>query len=127
MRCAAGSHCMIALAAVPLCACATAFITADAPKSVARHPLPPYELHEECLQLKRGDRVEFAFESTEPVDFNFHYHEGNTIVMPLVREKSRADAGLFAAQIAHDYCLMWEAGAAGALIDYRIRLKPAGS
>ena len=31
-----------------------------------------------------GDRIEFAFESTEPVDFNIHYHEGNAVVMPIV-------------------------------------------
>ncbi len=29
--------------------------------------------------------------------------------------------------IAHDYCLMWEAGPAGAMIDYRIRIKPRDS
>ena len=46
--------------------------------------------------------------------------------MPVVREKSRGDAGVFAPPLAHHYCLMWEAGAAGALIDYRMRLRPAG-
>ena len=79
------------------------------------------------MRLAPGDRAEFTFESTEPVDFNFHYHEGKTIVMPLVREKSRGDAGVFAPPVAHDYCLMWEAGPAGAVIDYRVRLKRAGS
>ena len=78
------------------------------------------------MRLERGDRAEFTFESTEPVDFNFHYHEGKTIVMPLVREKVRGDAGIFPAAVAQDYCLMWEAGAAGAMLDYRVRLKRAG-
>ena len=45
-------------------------------------------------------------------------------VMPLVREKSREDAGIYSVRIAEDYCLMWEAGAAGATIDYRIRVRP---
>ena len=40
--------------------------------------------------------------------------------MPIVREKTRADAGVFATPAAQDYCLMWEAGAAGALLDYRV-------
>jgi hypothetical protein len=115
------------LVALPLCACATALITADAPKTVRDHPIAPYEWHEECLHLDVGDRVEFAFESTEPVDFNVHYHEGKAVVMPIVREKTRADAGVFAPPAAQDYCLMWEAGAAGALIDYRVRLRPAGT
>ena len=119
--------CLTLLAAFPLCACTTALVTADAPKKVHGHPLPPYEWLEECLQLKPGDRVEFTFESTEPVDFNIHYHEGSAVVMPVVREKTRADAGIYAPSTAQGYCLMWEAGAAGAAIDYRIRLKPAGS
>ena len=120
-------HCLTLLAALPLCACTAARVTADAPKTVHGHLLPPYEWLEECLQLKPGDRVLFTFESTEPVDFNIHYHEGSAVVMPVVREKTRADAGIYAPSIAQGYCLMWEAGAAGAAIDYRIRLKPAGS
>ena len=114
------------LAALPLCACTTALITADSPKSVRAHPVAPYEWHEECLHVEAGDRVEFTFESTEPVDFNIHYHQGNAVLMPIVRDKTRGDAGVFAPPAAQDYCLMWEAGAAGALLDYRVRLRPAG-
>jgi hypothetical protein len=114
-------------AVLPLLACAAPMITAESPLTVRGHPLPAYALHEECLRLAPGDRVEYAFESTEPVDFNFHYHEGNTVVLPVVRDKSRADAGVFVPPVAQEYCLMWEAGAAGALIDYRIRLRPPGS
>ena len=80
-------------AAFSLCACVASPISADAPKTVRGHWLPPYGVHEECLRLEPGDRAEFAFESTEPVDFNFHYHDGQAVVMPLVREKSRGDAG----------------------------------
>jgi len=113
------------LAALPLCACATSVVTTDSPKSVRAHPIAPYDWHEECLRVEAGERIEFTFESTEPVDFNIHYHEGNAIVMPIVRDKTRADAGVFASPAAQDYCLMWEAGAASALLDYRVRLRPA--
>ena len=119
--------CAIIVAALALCACVATPISADAPKVVRGHPLQPYKWHEECLRLEPGDRAEFTFESTEPVDFNFHFHEGKTIVMPLVREKTRGDGGVFAPPFAQDYCMMWEAGAAGAVIDYRVRLKRAGS
>ena len=113
------------LAAFPLCACTTPLVTADTPKTVYAYVIAPYEWHEECMHLDIGDRVEFAFEATEPVDFNVHYHEGKTVVMPIVRDKTRADAGVFAPPLAQDYCLMWEAGAAGALLDYRVRLRSA--
>jgi hypothetical protein len=114
-------------AVLPLCACTTPLITADTPKSVHGWWIAPYEWLDECMHLAEGDRVEFAFESSEPVDFNVHYHEGKLVVMPLVHDKTRADAGVFAALQAEDYCLTWEAGGAGALLDYRIRLRPAGT
>ena len=113
------------LAVLPLCAC-TALSQGEAPIDVHGREIPPYEAHEECMRLQLGDRVEFVFESTAPVDFNFHYHEGNAVVMPLSREKVREDAGVFAVPFAQDYCLMWEAGAAGTVIDYRVRVKRAG-
>ena len=97
------------------------------PKVVRAFPLPSYQIHEECLALKPGDRVEFTFESTEPVDFNLHYNEGEAVVLPLSREKAREYAGVYAAALAHDYCLTWEAGAAGAMLDYRILYKPGES
>lgn len=115
----------VMLGAAQLSACAPAPI-ATAPKNIVAHPLAPYAMHEECVELKPGDRLDYTFESNEPVDFNIHYHEGNAVAMPIVREKSRGDAGVFAPPLAHHYCLMWEAGAASALIDYRIRLRPAG-
>ena len=99
----------------------------DTPKIVQGHAVASYQIHEECFFLRPGERVEYRFESTEPVDFNIHYHEGNAVVTPLVREKSREDAGMYSVRIAQDYCLMWEAGAAGATIDYRIRVRPAQS
>ncbi len=111
------------LAALALCGCTAPLITADAPKTVRAHPVQPYQIHEECFALRPGDRVEFGFKSSEPVTFNLYYRAGNAIVMPVVRESSREDAGIYAAQIAHDYCMMWEAGPAGAAIDYRIRVK----
>jgi hypothetical protein len=41
-----------------------------------------------------------------------------------VRERTRDDSGVFAPRIAQDYCLTWEAGPAGASLDYRFRLRP---
>jgi len=113
------------VAVVALGGCATGPTATDAPKVVRAYPLPSYQVHEECFKLDAGDRVEFGFESTEPVDFNIHHHEGQAVVMPISREKSREDAGIYVARLAQDYCLMWEAGAAGAVIDYRFLIKRA--
>ena len=59
------------------------------------------------------------------MQFNIHYHEGATVVLPLVRENVKSESAVFEARIAQDYCLMWEAGPAGTFLDYRVVLKRA--
>jgi hypothetical protein len=113
---------LVLVAAMLLSGCATQNLV-DAPKIVQGYAIASYQIHEECVSLRPGERLEYRFESAEPVDFNIHYHEGNAVVTPLVREKSREDAGMYSVRIAQDYCLRWEAGAAGAIIDYRIRVR----
>jgi len=107
--------------------CSTAPVDPDAPRVVHGKPLPPYELHEECMHLAVDDRVDYRFEATFPVKFNIHYHDGNAVLAPIVRDNTRGDSGVFVARIAHDYCLMWEAGPTGAFLDYRVWRRPAGA
>lgn len=112
----------IALGALGGCA---APLKPDEPKAVVALAIHPYETHEQCAHLAPDDRLEYAFEATEPVAFDIRYHEGSVVVAPIVRESTRGDAGVFVARITRDYCLVWEAGGAGALLDYRLRLRPA--
>jgi hypothetical protein len=112
---------VIAVLALGGCAALPSF---DSPKIVQGLALPSYQIHEECFTVKAGERVEYRFESDEPVDFNLHYHEGGAVVMPVSSDKSLEAAGVYAVQIPQDYCLMWEAGAAGAVLDYRFRVRP---
>jgi len=115
----------LALAACAADPAAPAADAAEAPKVVREHPLTPYAVHEECLRLAVGDRVDYDFSATLPVAFNIHYHEANAVVAPVVREGVRTDSGVFAPRLAQDYCLMWEAGPAGAVLDYRLRRRAA--
>lgn len=101
---------------------ATPAIEPGKPLDVRAHPLPPYEVHEECASLRPGDKLHYRFESKAPLAFNIHYHEGKAVVMPVTRERATADEGTFVPLIAHVYCLMWEAGAEGTTIDYAVRL-----
>ena len=111
------------LAALLLAGCAAAPADRADPKAVRDHAMKAYAVHEECLRIAVGERLEYYFMSTQPVDFNLHYHEGRAVAMPVVRERSREDSGVFVANVAQDYCLMWEAGPAGAVLDYRFRLR----
>jgi hypothetical protein len=96
----------------------------DRPKVVHGQDIAPYAIREECVHLAIGDRLDYDFTANEPVDFNIHYHEEGAVLMPIVRDKALQDSGLFVPLFGQDYCLMWEAGAAGALLDYRISLRP---
>ena len=109
--------------ALPLVACAAqpAIVPGKA-LEVKAHPLPAYQMHEECAKLQPGDRLEYSFNADAPVSFNIHYHEGKAVIMPVTRDKVKSDGGEFKALIAQDYCLMWEAGPTGTPMDYRVRL-----
>jgi hypothetical protein len=101
-------------------ACAgTPAVVPGEPKSVARQALAPYDVHEDCMELAPGDRLDYRFESSEPVAFNVHYHDGKMVVMPITRDAVTADSGVYAPKLRQGYCLMWEAGAAGATLAYR--------
>lgn len=109
--------------ALPLVACAAQpKIVPGKVHEVKAHPLPAYQMHEECAKLQAGDRLEYSFNADAPLSFNIHYHEGKAVIMPVTRDKVKSDSGEFKALIAQDYCLMWEAGPAGTPLDYRVQL-----
>ena len=105
-----------------LCACAGEPIQPGVPREVTGLRINPYELHEECLRMAPGDRLSYRFEAQRPVKFNIHYHEGKSVILPVVRDNVTTDDDTFRALVAQDYCLMWEAGREGAIVDYRILL-----
>ena len=108
-----------------LVACAPAALTADQPRSVTSMPLTPFEMREDCVRLVPGDRLDYEFAATQPVAFEIRYREGGTVIAPVVRDASFGDSGVFLSRTERNYCLAWEAGLAGALLDYRMRLRPS--
>jgi hypothetical protein len=120
---ARGGLAIAALFVSALWACAARPIVAGEPKVVTKLEIAPFAAHEECTDLAPGDRLDYRFQSTEPLAFNIHYHDAKLIVMPITRENVVSDAGIFTPTIAQGYCLMWEAGAAGASIDYRVLVR----
>jgi hypothetical protein len=117
----------VAAMLAPCClgGCAQSPVTAEAPRSVTGMALAPYEIRDDCVRLAPGDRIDYTFEATAPVGFEIRYREGAAAIAPIVREFVRSDAGIYRAVLAREYCLAWEAGPAGALVDYRLRLTPA--
>ena len=111
------------IAAMLLAGCAAKPFDPYDGKTVSGHGMSPYVILEECVKVAAGERIDYSFTSTLPVDFNIHYHEGATVIMPIVRDKTLVDGAIFAAVIPQEYCLMWEAGATGTTLDYRLRLR----
>jgi len=100
--------------------CASAPARLDAPKSVSGLQIAPFATLEECISLEAGERIDFRFDARFPVAFNVHFNDGNAVIMPLTRDGTTSESGDFAADRKQVYCLTWEAGAEGNVIDYRI-------
>lgn len=111
-------------AAFALAGCAADPQRLDAERNAAGVELLPYALHEECVALDPGERVGFYFASSSPVAFNVHYQDGNAVIMPIVREQATREADEFTADRKEVYCLTWEAGAQGSIVEYRLRPLP---
>ena len=115
----------IAFVALALGGCAAPAITAGVPKTVDRLVIAPYALHEECVAMARGDKLDWRYESGAPLAFEVHYREGGAVLAPVVRDGSSADSGTFEARDPREYCARWEAGASGAIVSYRLLLRTA--
>jgi hypothetical protein len=113
-----------ALAVLALGACAAASYRLETERSAAGVEISPYAMHEECVALEPGERVGFYFVSAAPVAFNVHYHDANAVIMPIVRENATREADEFTADRKAIYCLAWEAGAQGSILEYRLRPLP---
>ena len=120
-----GRHAQAGLLSLALAACAAApAIRTGVPHAVPRVVIAPYASHEECVPLVPGDRVDYQYDSSAPLGFDIRYREGGNVLMPVVRKPSASASGTYQALIAHDYCMNWEAGPAGAIIRYRILVRP---
>jgi hypothetical protein len=111
------------LACAALAACTSAGPVPGEPKAVESLSLAPYDVREECMRLRVGDRIDYQFAASRPLHFSIQYRDGNAIVAPVDRAQLRSDSDIFVAYLARDYCLTWQAGPAGAYLDYRVLLR----
>ena len=111
-------------AAIAAASCAsTSALVRDTPRVADKLVMTPYAAEEVCGDLAPGDRLDYRFAASEPVDFDLRYREGGAVVAPVVREHATRDSAIFEARIAERYCAHWQAGPAGALLDYRVEIR----
>jgi hypothetical protein len=92
----------------------------DVPKVVVGIDLSPYSVYEECVLLQAGQRIGYLFRAAAPLAFNIHFHDGNAVIEPVSAASTQGESGEFSADRDQTYCLMWEAGADGSLLEYRV-------
>jgi len=113
----------ILLPALFLAACATPdTLVGDEPRTATELAIAPYEFHEECATLQAGDKVDYRFEAKAPVTFQIYYKDGITFISTVSREDVQEAGGVFNVPAARRYCVRWDAGQMGALVDFRIRV-----
>ncbi len=117
---------LAATVALAAAACAHTPLEPGEFRVVERHAMSAYAMHQECFRAAAGERIEYLFESSEPVHFDLHYREGGATLLPVVKDGVRADAGVIPVLETRRLCLGWEAGPAGASLDYRFRVRPPG-
>lgn len=115
----------LAVLAAAIAGCAAPPLAPGVPRTASRVVVAPYQLHDECAPLVRGDRLDWRYESSAPIAFSIHYRDAGAVLAPVVRDDSTADAGTFEATLASEFCLTWEAGPPGAIIGYRLLLRRA--
>jgi hypothetical protein len=118
---ARGEAVAIALVAVlGTAACATAPDRLEVPKVVVGLDISPYVVYEQCVLLQAGDRIGYLFRATVPLAFNIHFHDANAVIEPISAASTQGESGEFSADRDQTYCLMWEAGADGSVLEYRV-------
>ncbi len=76
-------------------------------KVTSTEALKPSDVREDCLELQPGERLNYSFEASGPLNFNIHYHEAGKVFYEVSKDAISKDAGVFVAGKEQYYCLMW--------------------
>jgi hypothetical protein len=114
-------RCGALLVPLALATCATPPAPLTAPRVQYGVEMAPYAVHMECMALSDGERVAYRFTAQAPVAFSVQFREGNAVVIPVEVKGTMGEDGDFSAQDERDYCLTWEAGAQGSVLEYRVQ------
>lgn len=113
-----------AAAAIVLAACAARTLVAGMERDATRVVVAPWQSHELCAQLAPNERLDYRFTSNAPIAFSIAYDEGSVVLMPVVQGHTTSGSGIYEAPLARRYCLEWEAGPPGAILAYRVIVRP---
>ena len=58
-------------------------------------------------KIKKGNLIRWQFDSSAPLDFNIHYHEGKEIIFPYKMNNMKSAKEEFLISLDQDFCWMW--------------------
>jgi hypothetical protein len=71
---------------------------------VVLHPSQDYEV---CLEMTRSQTITYSYQASQPLDFNIHYHQDETVLFPVKNSGFLGLSDSFIAPASQTYCLMW--------------------
>jgi hypothetical protein len=69
--------------------------------------IQPGKFSEVCGKLKKGNSIRWQFDSSAPLEFNIHYHEGKNVVFPYKMSAIKSGEEELLIYLDQDYCWMW--------------------
>jgi hypothetical protein len=69
--------------------------------------VPPGKFSEVCGKLKKGNLIRWQFDSSAPLDFNIHYHEGKEVIFPYKMNAINSAKEELLISLDQDFCWMW--------------------
>ena len=76
-------------------------------KDQVKIQLPSSKIHEECLKLLQENEVVYSFESSHPLTFDIHYHDGTQIVDAFAKKTIATMEATLKPEIVQEYCMTW--------------------
>ncbi|MDI4635229.1 hypothetical protein J7U46_19355 [Pelomonas sp. V22] len=67
----------------------------------------PGKFAEICGKLNKGQVIAWSFKSSQPMNFNIHYHEGKTAVFPIKLDATAVAEDKLVVPVDQGYCWMW--------------------
>lgn len=67
----------------------------------------PGKFAEICGKLNKGQVIAWSFKSSQPTNFNIHYHEGKSAIFPIKLDATAAAENKLTVPVDQSYCWMW--------------------
>lgn len=69
--------------------------------------IDPHTGYESCLEASPDKVITYSFTSSEPLNFNLHYHENGDVQYPVKKNQITSDSGTYHPELTTYFCLMW--------------------